>query len=96
MTNFNDLPCNIKQMIFNINKEAAKDMAFKRNYTEFVNNFKHRAEGECWFYQRRVCSRIKLIENEYGFWISPSGNVHDWGRGIVNSQDFDATSDDDN
>ena len=38
----------------------------------------------------------ELIEGEYGFWISSSGNVHDWGRGIVNSQDFDATSDDDN
>tara|TARA_R100000995_G_C3471218_1_gene118443 strand:+ start:957 stop:1271 length:315 start_codon:yes stop_codon:yes gene_type:complete len=46
MINFNDLPCDLKSMIYAINKQAEREEKYKENYNNFVNNFKNRVEGD--------------------------------------------------
>ena len=50
MINFNDLPCDLKSIIFTINREDAKDKKYKDNYNNFVKNFKNRVEGDAVIY----------------------------------------------
>ena len=86
--NFNDLPGDIKSMIFRINREAERDEHFKMNYNDFVRTFHDHVDcGLSWlfFHERTVHSRIELLNGpcnnpriaEEQFWQWRSGVVAD-------------------
>ena len=54
MINFNDLPGDIKSMIYKVNREAARDARYRQNYTDFVNNFKQKVEGDNTIYDNTI------------------------------------------
>ena len=66
MINFNDLPCDLKSIIFNINREDAKDKKYKDNYNNFVKNFKKRVEGDAEIYND-IIYNWKNQYNQYHF-----------------------------
>ena len=62
MTNFNDLPGDIKSMIYKVNKEAERDEAYKRNYDQFVSKFKRNPLVEEFEVDNLRCIEV------YGVW----------------------------
>ena len=63
--NFNDLPCDIKLMIFHINKNKERDEKIKNNYNNVIKNLK---DINNIFYK-------DLILNDRGF-LSPTFNYN--------------------
>ena len=69
--NFTDLPCDIKSMIYKVNREAEKDEAYKRNYDivaeELLDHFCWPSNGQlvcdgkslsCWW----VLDQIRITK----------------------------------
>ena len=50
--NFNELPSDIKSMIYKVNKDKEQEEYYKNNYKNFVNNFKDTVKGDSGEYYR--------------------------------------------
>ena len=96
MINFNDLPCDLKSIIYGINKQAEREEKYKDNYNNFVKNFKKRVEGDAEIYNDIIYN----WKNQYNHYHLPAYEskceifINDYNDIYMNMKDIKDAIDD--